>query len=110
MTAPTSLLQQQVPDVWIRAAVKPDGFEYYEMLLVYVDDISVIAFDPKLTMDAIGKLYRLKEGLVGPPEQYFGAKLSVSSCPKGLWRGVSVRTNMSIMRWQRSRQLWRVKE
>jgi signal-transduction protein with cAMP-binding, CBS, and nucleotidyltransferase domain len=28
MTAPTSLLQQQVPDVWIRAAVKPDGFEY----------------------------------------------------------------------------------
>jgi hypothetical protein len=70
---------------------------------VYVDDISVIAFDPKLTMDAIGKLYRLKEGLVGP-------KLSVSSCPMGLWRGVSVRTNMSMMRWQRSRQLWRVKE
>jgi hypothetical protein len=26
-------------------------------------------------MDAIGKLYRLKEGLVGPPEQYLGANI-----------------------------------
>jgi len=55
------------PDVRICAAVKPDVFEYYEMLLVYVDDILVIAFDLKLTMNAIGKLYRLKEGTVGPP-------------------------------------------
>ena len=45
------------------------------MLLVCVDDILVIAFDPKLTMDAIGKLYRLKEGSVGPPEQYLGANI-----------------------------------
>jgi hypothetical protein len=48
------------PDVWIRPAVKPNGFEYYEMLLVYVDDIFVVVFDPKLTMDAIGKLYRAR--------------------------------------------------
>jgi hypothetical protein len=51
------------------------GFDYYEMLLVYVDDILFIAFDPKLTMDIIGKLYRLKEGSVGPPEQCLGANL-----------------------------------
>jgi len=76
------------PDVWIRAAVKPDGFEYYEMLLVYVDDILVIAFDPKLTMDAIGKLYRLKEGSVGPPEQYLGANIKRVQLPNGTmaWR------------------------
>jgi hypothetical protein len=34
------------PDVWIRPAVKPDGFEYYEMTLVYVDDIMCISHDP----------------------------------------------------------------
>jgi hypothetical protein len=71
------------PDVWICAAVKPDGFEYYEMLLVYVDDILVIAFDPKLTMDAIGKLYRLKEGSVGPPERYLGANIKRVQLPDG---------------------------
>jgi len=71
------------PDVWIRAAVKPDGFEYYKMLLVYVDDILVIAFDPKLTMDAIGKLYRLKEGSVGPPERCLGAYIKRVQLPDG---------------------------
>jgi hypothetical protein len=27
------------PDVWLRKAAKDDGFEYYKMLFVYVDDI-----------------------------------------------------------------------
>jgi hypothetical protein len=27
------------PDVWMRPAVKDNGFEYYEYLLVYADDI-----------------------------------------------------------------------
>ena len=27
------------PDVWYRPAVKPNGFEYYEYILCYVDDI-----------------------------------------------------------------------
>ena len=35
------------PDVWIRAAVRDDGFEYYEMLLVYVDDVMAISHEPK---------------------------------------------------------------
>jgi hypothetical protein len=68
-------------DVGICTAVKPDGFEYYEMLLVYVDNILFVAFDPKLTMDAIGKLYRLKEGSVGPPEQYLGANIKRVQLP-----------------------------
>jgi hypothetical protein len=29
-------------DVYIHVQVKPDGFEYYEMLLIYVDDIDKI--------------------------------------------------------------------
>jgi hypothetical protein len=31
------------PDVWIQAAVRDDGFEYYEMLLIYVDDILAVS-------------------------------------------------------------------
>ena len=31
------------PDVWIRPAVKPDGSEYYEMVLCYVDDVLAIS-------------------------------------------------------------------
>ena len=50
---------------------------------MYVDNILVIAFYPKLTMNAIGKLYRLKEGSVGPPEQYLGANIKRVQLPDG---------------------------
>ena len=32
------------PNIWIRAAMRPDGYEYYEMLIVYVDDIMIFSF------------------------------------------------------------------
>jgi hypothetical protein len=71
------------PDVWIRAQVKPDGFEYYEMVLVYVDDIMVLSHEPKQTMDAIASLYRLKEDSIGEPKMYLGANISKYQLPDG---------------------------
>ena len=54
------------PEVWIRPAFKPDGFEYYEMVLVYVDDILHLSHDTKPTMEALRKLYELKLESCGP--------------------------------------------
>ena len=51
----------------MRPATKPNGFEYYEYLLVYVDDVLAISHDPKPKIDEIGKTYELKKGSVGPP-------------------------------------------
>ena len=41
------------PDVWIRPSVKPDGFEYYKMILCYVDDVLSILHDATKTMKGI---------------------------------------------------------
>jgi hypothetical protein len=35
------------PDVWIRKAVHPDGFQYYEMLFVFVDDILALSHEAR---------------------------------------------------------------
>jgi hypothetical protein len=35
------------PDVWLRPAVKPDSKQYYEYILVYVDDILSISINAK---------------------------------------------------------------
>jgi hypothetical protein len=43
------------PDVWIWAAVQGDGFEYYEMLFVYVEDVLMLSHQPKVLIDAIGE-------------------------------------------------------
>ena len=38
------------PDVWLRKAVKVDGFQYYEMVLCYVDYVLCISDYPMKTM------------------------------------------------------------
>ena len=46
-------------DVWIRLAVKPDGYKYYESICVYVDDILGISHDPEM-LKCIGIHFKLK--------------------------------------------------
>ena len=64
------------PDVWYRAAVKPDsGFKYYEYVLIYVDDILALSHRPQDIMKTLGGLYRLKENSVERPKRYLGATI-----------------------------------
>ncbi|KAI2511713.1 Reverse transcriptase (RNA-dependent DNA polymerase) [Fragilaria crotonensis] len=63
------------PDVWIQPATKPDGFENYEVTLVYVDDILCISHDPRATMEGIQAAFRLKDNKIEKPEHYLGAQL-----------------------------------
>jgi len=64
------------PDVWMRPAMKPNGFKYWEYVLVYVDDILSISHDPKRTMKLIQAKFKLKNNAMDPPETYLGATLS----------------------------------
>jgi len=63
------------PDVWMRPSVKPDGEEYYEYLLVYVDDILALSMEPQAIMDDIGNQFKFKGNKTVPPETYLGARL-----------------------------------
>lgn len=63
------------PDVWIRPAVKADGFEYYEMVLVYVDDIFAISHLPQKTLEQIQEEFKFKNDEIAPPDMYLGSKL-----------------------------------
>ena len=61
------------PDVWIRPAVREDGFEYYEMILVYVDDALAISEAPRKVIENLGSTYKIKEGSDKEPDIYLGA-------------------------------------
>ena len=64
------------PDVWMRPAVKSDGSEYWEYVLLYTDDALVISeFGEKILRNEIGKYFELKEESIGPPEIYLGGQL-----------------------------------
>ena len=62
------------PDVYRRSASRGNGSKYYELLLVYVDDILVVSHKPKETMDRIGEVYDLKDS-VARPTRYLGANI-----------------------------------
>ena len=50
--------------MWQRPACKADGSEYYEYILVYVDDILCISSDPLKALEALKDPpfeYRLKD-------------------------------------------------
>lgn len=64
----------------MRAACKPNGYEYYEYILVYVDDLLVVSHAPELIMETIRKAYRLKEE-PAPPTTYLGATVKPWSIP-----------------------------
>lgn len=66
---------QADPDVWRRPARRENGTEYYELCLVYVDDILLVSHDPKPSLLRIGASYELKEGSLGHPETYLGAQV-----------------------------------
>ena len=63
------------PDVWLRPAVKPDGAEYYKMVLCYVDDVLAISDMPMRTMYGIRSVFKLKDDKAEFPDVYLGATL-----------------------------------
>jgi hypothetical protein len=71
------------PDVWIRKAVREDGFEYYEMLFVYVDDILSLSHRTKEAIEEITKFYKAKDGSIKEPDIYLGVKISKIQMPDG---------------------------
>ena len=61
------------PDVWQITATTTNGEEYYEYVILYVDDCLVISHKPEaIIRKEIGKHFKLKDESIGPPSQYLG--------------------------------------
>jgi hypothetical protein len=72
------------PDVRLRAATKPCCFEYYEMVLCYVDDVMVISHEPGRTTDGIQAVFKLKGDKASAPDMHLGITLEKKPNSKGV--------------------------
>ena len=64
------------PDVWLRPGVKDNGEEYYEYVVLYVDDILAASVDPTGVLRSLeGDTVTYKNDKIEPPQVYLGAKL-----------------------------------
>ena len=71
------------PDVWLRPAAKPDGFEYYELVLCYFDDVLCMSHNAMETMKGIQRHFKLKDDKIEEPDAYLGAGLSKMTTANG---------------------------
>ena len=63
------------PDLWYRPNTCPDNREVYEYVLVYTDDLLVLALNPKEILRKIDKYFTLKPESITEPNIYLGAKI-----------------------------------
>ena len=69
------------PDLWMRKVVSDSGEQYYEYVLLSVDNCLAISQHPCEILTKIDYHFPLKPGSVGPPNLYLGAKLSKIQLP-----------------------------
>ena len=60
------------PYVWIRTETKEDGEQYYEFVLVYVDNIIAISQDTVSEIREVAEKFKLKKYKIEPPDIYLG--------------------------------------
>ena len=73
------------PDVWFRLSKRSTGEEYYEYVLLYVDNVLVVSEKAEAVLQKeIGKDWILKEESIGPPSKYLGGKLREVTLESGV--------------------------
>ena len=63
------------PDVWLCKATKEDGTAYYEMLLMYTDNILIVSHRLKEAMSQLDQNFLVKGDSIGLPKTYLGAQV-----------------------------------
>ena len=69
-------------DIQLRKAAKPDGSEYYELLLVYTDDILIVLHRPREVMTQLHQNFLVKKDSIGKPKTYLGTQIGEYTFPK----------------------------
>ena len=65
------------PDVWIRQSINPNGTDYYEMVLCYVDNVLVLSHAPMRKIEGIKAIFKSKGDKSEEIEMYLGTSLQM---------------------------------
>ena len=55
------------PDVWLRAAIKSVGEQYYEYVMMYVDDILALSNNARAILEEIQDTFKFKKDKIEAP-------------------------------------------
>ena len=67
---------QADPEIWTREPTKTDGTDYWEYVILYVDECLVVSnHGKKILREDIVKYFKLKYNSIGPPNVYLSGKM-----------------------------------
>ena len=69
------------PDVWMRKARKSNGTEYYDYMLLYVDDCLAISETSKEAVLHLNKFFKMQPSSIDTPNIYLGGKVKKIRLP-----------------------------
>ena len=72
------------PDLWISKEVNDNGCEYYEYMLLYVDNYICISGQPREALEEVNNYCSMKDSSIGPPKIYLGAKVGKVKLTNGV--------------------------
>ena len=72
------------PDLWIRKAVNNSGCEYYEYILLYVDNYICDSGRPRESLEEVKNYFPIKASSIGPSKIYLVAKVGKVQIPNGV--------------------------
>ena len=61
--------------VYFKQRSRKDDTKYYSYLIIYVDDVLCIDKNPKIIIDHIASVYRVKDGSIEKPSRYLGTNI-----------------------------------
>ena len=76
----------------MRKARESYGIEYYEYMLLYVDDCLAISEAPKEAVLQTDKFFKIKPNYIAPPYIYLGDKVKKTRLPNmvNAWTLISI--------------------
>ena len=73
------------PDLWIIPKTrKIYGIEYYEYVILLVDDVLAIGDNPEEFLKRVNKYFGLKPVSLADPNIYLGARVKLMALPNGV--------------------------
>ena len=74
------------PYLWMKPIVRPsDGADYYAYILLYVDDILCIHYDPESVLAKVDKYFKLRPDTFREPDMYWGSKVRPMKLENVVW-------------------------
>ena len=90
-----------IDDAWLKKGMQPGGSLVYTCMLVYIDEMLIVSYNPTKYMDQLKLSYYIKKDSIGPPDLMLVLVLNMSETELA-----TVTTLQALMTMSKKQSKW----